>query len=426
MALHVDTVVEIRTTGANTNGGGWANVTPGTSVDYTQQNAPQLALVDIATDAAGTKLTSATGGFTAAMEGSVIFLTGGVPAVAEDWYQIITGGYIDGNNVTIDRSAGANKAGATGNLGGAYKIGVSAGKDMVFFSNLGGPRDAWIKSGSYGPMGTNISFPGGGAPTMGRIRGYDAARGDNPTGTDRPLIDMGDWAFNVHGGHSLEHVRLTGTGANVGEVVYTSSTSFLFNLRVECTGVAAGRHAIYAEGSDTTLLGCQASTTGSGASYAIYLHQSCKAFHCFAHDSQRGFYLAAASAGVSFSVADHCEYGFTIAANSTYIHNCLAYSCTYAYRLQGALFCGALFNNIADACTFDFWSDQAAELEGILTCGNCMDGATNFTMLANWYGNVIGDAGLKNPAADDFRVDSHDVNVYELAMELTKFTTAIV
>jgi hypothetical protein len=62
MALSAATVWEMRTTGAQTNGGGYANLAPGTSVDYSQQDAAQLSLSDIATDGAGTGLSSATGG----------------------------------------------------------------------------------------------------------------------------------------------------------------------------------------------------------------------------------------------------------------------------------------------------------------------------------------------------------------------------
>ena len=45
---------EIRTTGAPTNGGGFTDRNPGTSVDYSQQAAAQLALTDIVSDGAGT------------------------------------------------------------------------------------------------------------------------------------------------------------------------------------------------------------------------------------------------------------------------------------------------------------------------------------------------------------------------------------
>ena len=72
MALTGGTQWEIRADGDETNGGGFYDRDPGTSVDYCQQAAAQLSLSDLTTDGAGTGLGSVTGGFTAAMVGNII------------------------------------------------------------------------------------------------------------------------------------------------------------------------------------------------------------------------------------------------------------------------------------------------------------------------------------------------------------------
>ena len=76
MALAATTVWEVRSTGNDNNGGGY-NTAAGTT-DYSQQNSPQLGLTDLATPGAGsTTLTSAVGGFTAAMVGNIIQILSG-------------------------------------------------------------------------------------------------------------------------------------------------------------------------------------------------------------------------------------------------------------------------------------------------------------------------------------------------------------
>ena len=72
MSLNAAIDWEIRQDGSDLNGGGYKR-TAGTT-DYSQQAAAQLALTDLAC-ASNTTLTSATGGFTAAMVG---MLAGGV------------------------------------------------------------------------------------------------------------------------------------------------------------------------------------------------------------------------------------------------------------------------------------------------------------------------------------------------------------
>src|SRR3954462_191554 len=101
MALPVASVWEIRTGGSDSNGGGWNNRTPGTSVDYSQQDSAQLTLTDLAAASTSTTLTSATGGFTAAMVGSILQIASGTNAVV-GFYEITV--YTSSTQVTLDRT----------------------------------------------------------------------------------------------------------------------------------------------------------------------------------------------------------------------------------------------------------------------------------------------------------------------------------
>ncbi|MCK9569009.1 hypothetical protein M0R72_08715, partial [Candidatus Pacearchaeota archaeon] len=100
MAINAATIWEVRTTGSSLAGGGFADLDPGVSVDYSQQPLPQLTLSDVATISANPVVTSATGGFTPQMVGNVCLLY--VPGF---YYFVQIVEYIDTNTVRMDRAA---------------------------------------------------------------------------------------------------------------------------------------------------------------------------------------------------------------------------------------------------------------------------------------------------------------------------------
>lgn len=110
---------ELRTTGSNENGAGFDPTIAGAGNDYSQQDNPQLNKTDLATPGAGsTTLTSASGGFTAAMVGNVIYIRSGINFTVGA-YVVVS--FTNSNTVTLDRTptpSGAGSGGA-GKLGGA-------------------------------------------------------------------------------------------------------------------------------------------------------------------------------------------------------------------------------------------------------------------------------------------------------------------
>ncbi len=176
MALSATVVLEVRTTGSDTNGGGYKS-DAGTT-DYSQQAAAELAVVDAVTNGT-TTITSATGGFTAAMVGNVLYIQGGTGSIAAGWYEIATRS--DTNTITVDRSAGLTTGtGATLNVGGALASpGQAAG--IAVASNT-----IWVKAGTYTITTTSPNVAGGivvatagASDTAVTIwEGYNSARGD--------------------------------------------------------------------------------------------------------------------------------------------------------------------------------------------------------------------------------------------------------
>lgn len=115
MAVGATAVWRVRTGGNNANGGGFDAGLSGAGTDYSQQDAAQLGpLTDIACSAT-TTVTSATGGFTSAMIGNAIWITGGGATAGAYFITART----DTNTITVDRSPGTVTNG-TGRVGGAW------------------------------------------------------------------------------------------------------------------------------------------------------------------------------------------------------------------------------------------------------------------------------------------------------------------
>lgn len=119
MALTAATLWRIRIGGADTNAGCFDPTVASAGTDYTDQDAAQLSVTDLA--CAGTPwttLTSATGGFTTAMIGNGFVISGGSGFTAGRY--MITGS-ANTNTITVERAVAASgtPSGATGKVGGA-------------------------------------------------------------------------------------------------------------------------------------------------------------------------------------------------------------------------------------------------------------------------------------------------------------------
>lgn len=118
MAVNASAYWRIRIGGADTNGGGFDPAIVGAGTDYTEQDTPQLTVTDLAATGAVTTLTSATGGFTSAMVGNAISISGGTGWTTAARYFITA--VTNSNTIVIDRAASAGAAsGGTCRVGGA-------------------------------------------------------------------------------------------------------------------------------------------------------------------------------------------------------------------------------------------------------------------------------------------------------------------
>ena len=141
-AIDAGTVWEMRASGSTSNGGGFFNRDPGTSVDYSQQDAGALTAGDGTTSGIGvTTFTSVTGGFTGAMAGNVTRLISGNNLVP-GWYEITS--VSDGNTVFLDRAPDDGVGGVdtvSFTVGGAFDLGAAATDDEFFEQLIPGNVD---------------------------------------------------------------------------------------------------------------------------------------------------------------------------------------------------------------------------------------------------------------------------------------------
>lgn len=400
MAIDATTIWEFRAAnGSATNGGGFANLDPGTSIDYSNQNNSELTINDGATAGIGnTTLTSVAGGFTAAMAGNVIYLQTGVNLV-DGWYQITV--VTDGNTVTLDRAPDdgvGGVSGADGEVGGALDILTDTFLDDTDVVVAG--QKIWIQDDGAMTLTGAINVTNGGiSTTVITIEGYNTARGDDPIGANRPLIAAGANAFEFTGASwFFKNFRVTTTAENGFEAEGTNHS--VFNVNVNNSSGSATRYAILSttgfHGWGLDLQSVNGRGIGMGAS--SFIHSS------YLHDSNIGVNATSNTIGISSCVIDTCATGVNAATRDRIkIINCTIYNCTIG--VDGST--GEHFlslNTIYDACTDGVAWDNAYSINQLDY--NCWNNTTDVTNVVKGDNAVTQDPDMANPAAADFSIDS--------------------
>lgn len=284
-------------------------------VDYSQQNAAQVNIDNSAiTTSVTTTVITFTAGYTptAADVGNQLYIASGTNITAGFWQ--ITGW--TATTWTVDRNIPS--AGTTVNMiakmGGALNT-ISAANAAVPASSA---NIINIKSGAYAE--TITTLVGGGNKNPFTFRGYGSARGDNPTGTSRPLIDGGSVRANcaVLGNSNVLFENLRFANSTSHAISSTAGRHYFHN----CKFSSAGGDGI----SSTAGLLCSncesSANVGSGFTGANY--NNVTYMFCNAHDNgSRGFNGGTQIAFMS--VADsNVSHGFR-GATSCYWVNCTAY-----------------------------------------------------------------------------------------------------
>jgi len=388
MALPTEGLWEIRSGGNDLNGAGYKS-TGGASADYTKQDAAELSITDLASDGAGTGLSTATGGVTAAMAGNYTYIEsdGGF---TPGYYQITV--VTDGNNFTIDRSAGADLSAGKGKIGGGRATWTDA-----FFEGVQIGDTIWVEDGSYTlPGALSIAKVGTTALPI-RVRGYKTTRGDEPTGDDRPSVDcqaqyMGTGAYWI-----FEHLQFT--GSNTSMTLAPGQGSWIKNCKIVNTAGSGTPVALYLS-SYIKVVDCWIETT---LGYCVNPAGGCLVAWNVLKGGVEGIHvLGAAATIVSNIIKDATSYGINLATYyfSHFLHNSI-YNCDKGIYLTTG-YGNTFYNNQIVSCTTRGFEATSTSKTNVLDYNNWYGNGDDISGASKGLNATANDPGWVNPAGDDF------------------------
>lgn len=381
-ACHAGRTWEVRTAGADTNGGGF--VSGGT--DYSQndnKNAAGCSLCGSSsanlstTDAVAngtTTITSASANFTSAITGNMIYLQGGSGSLAAGWYQTT---YASSTSITVDRTVASGTA-ITMNIGGAL---ATAGQANA---NSAASNTIYIKSGTYMLTSTvTLSLKNDTSGPLSFI-GYHVTRGDNDGA--RPVItsataNLALFTFGAGNpsGYLFQNIKFSHTGGTRGDAFKPSvaAGSTVFNVHIKGCVFDGMLHAIEADWNVSwAMLGVliEDSEIKNSTSDGIVGHGSYRIIGSYIHDNA-GDGIRTSNANSTtptnpsnvFSVS-----GSVIRANANGIRNqqSLAGSSGGQGTYSLAVINSAILDNTADGIVFTGANDQ----HNLTVMNNVIDG----------------------------------------------------
>lgn len=317
MSLASTVVWEVRTDGADTNGGGFKAGASGT--DWSQQASAQYAVTDAVTNGT-TTITSATANFGTDVVGNVLYIAGGTGSIAAGRYEIT--GRTNSTTITVDRSTGLTTGtGATLNIGGAL-----ASPGLALSQHVAG-NTVWIRAGTYT---ISTATPGAGGPLHSTgsnvgvsVYGYTASRGDASLNSATLPVTLSCTAG------TMSVVKLTAGGYGAVDCKTVA------HLHVDANGQAlvVGFELSSVYGGTGGAMRCKASSCAIG-----FKTSDCQAIACWATGCTTGFtHNSGTSVHIDACVAEGGTSGFVGVGNLANIFtHCVAIGCTgVGFTLDG-------------------------------------------------------------------------------------------
>jgi hypothetical protein len=297
MAFTSDVVWEVRTTGANTNGGGFASVSGIPGTDYSQQTSPQISYTDMVIGATTTQFTSVANAPTSAIVGNIINVVSGTGFTVQR-VQVLS---VAAGVATCDKSLGTTAStGGHGNLGGAAAISVPFGLAVA-------GNTIWIKATATYSITSQIGTSNLGSSGLPiTVIGYNATRGDNGQVTVLATASMA-YCIVV----SQYNWRMYNVVANANNQATTGcfSASNSFITFQNCVGQNFTEQAFSISGTYCNVISCWGTGGTSAATAAFSTSSSCAFDSCVATaNACTGFLDSSVSIGT---------YNFCISANNT-------------------------------------------------------------------------------------------------------------
>lgn len=277
MALSANTVLEVRSTGADTNGGGYVTGSSGT--DWSQQDAAQYSVTDGVT-AGTTTITSATANFGTDVVGNLIYVQGGTGSVTAGWYQITS--RTNATTIVVDRSTGLTAGtGVTLKIGGAFATPGAAGA----IATIAGMQVAHKYNATAVTLSNTTANTAGGPFSFSAARvlyyGYDTTRSPDNTDTNQPTIKAGANSTTFFAGGRQ--------GAWVINIIVDA------NAKTSCTGFSFGSAGAPLSALRCTAVGCATGFSGGNG--------NARFIRCRATSGTTGF-ITSSGARFYYCIAD--------------------------------------------------------------------------------------------------------------------------
>jgi hypothetical protein len=249
------------------------------------------------------------------------------------------------------------------------------------------------------------------------IEGYNTSRGDDPTGTNRPLIACGANDFVVDDYMHFKHLRLTGTG---NYLINTGLSGLVYNCHCNNSSGTAGRYAYYESGGRSRLVGCELQSANGNCGRCFLTSY----VGCYMHDSSTGVFMGSNNGTIFNCVIDTCATGIDVnSRQSCIIANTTIYNSTTRgidYSTGAGLL---VLNCIIDGCAIGAHGDT--ELKDNWFDFNCWDNTADTSNVTKGDNAVTGDPGMTDPANGDFSIGSGS-NCVDVALDAGDLTGATV
>lgn len=284
-----NTVAGIATVGTPTNGV--------FGIDYSQSTAT-ISFVngDGIIAVTTTNVTSVLTPFGINMTGNIFHVTAGTNCT-QGWYEVVS---VSGVTATMDRSLGTAAATCTGRVGGAISLNSTTTNqtDDNFFelglatNGTGAMRFFLRKNSSTWTIQTTTIAATGGTLIPIIVEGYNALRGDAPTGTNRPVLS-GVTGGAITFGTNWDVYNLITLGSAVGGLQIGASGKGI-NIKGINSNTTAARNGLTAN-SNTVLWNCEGvSYRGMGVGGGLQSVIN----GCYVHDSDIGIFSSSTTGGI--------------------------------------------------------------------------------------------------------------------------------
>lgn len=389
MAISGSSVWECRSNATAANAGGGFFVPGATGTDYSKQAAPQYSLSGGSSAGAGAVLLHANAADD--MVGNGLHIISGTNATV-GWYEIIS--VSAGVSITTDRNC-TSGVGATivFNVGGALSLGSStAGQtDGTASAAMIAGNTVWMM-GSSGPMTIAATW----LPSTGAINfiGYFSTRGDNPTGSTRPTLNMGASTFTWAANNIVKYIMHTATTVAGATVSTNAKASY---CKFTNTSTSTGRAAVTL--STGSLNACEAQSY-RGNAVNMTAGANNEVLSSYIHDSVTGINATTGLTAYNCVIESNCSAAIAVAGNGNRILGCTLYGGQNKTG-QGINIASGAYTNVFNNLIYGFTTGicDLNTLGSNYGDNNALNNnTTNYTIFADGTGAVTTSSYFKSVA----------------------------